>query len=144
MINIQFINNQFNGWALLKVKNYCIWHTRQFKKKHIKEIQKIILKNNDVNIKALKSLFLSIDYHFGLVITNSNIVIAATDVARTYPLFYNYETEKLIISPQARMIADIKNLPVDKENLLSYRMSGYTSGNGTLWKDINGLLGGQF
>ena len=144
MINIQFINNEFEGWTQLKANNFCIWHTRHFQNKHIKEIKRIILKNNELNIKALKLLFLSIDYHFGLVLTDNNIVIAATDVARTYPLFYNYEINKIIISPQARTIANIKSVSVDKENLISYRMSGYTAGNGTLWKNINGLLAGQF
>jgi len=144
MMNMQFINNESKGWTQLKVNNFIIWHTRQFQKKHIKEIKKIILKNNELNIKALKLLFLSIDYHFGLVLNYNNIVIAATDVARTYPLFYNYKNNKIVISPQARIIANIKGMPIDKENLISYRMSGYTVGKGTLWKDINGLLAGQF
>ncbi len=90
MINIKFINNEFQEWTKLKLENSYIWHTRQIEKIHIKKIQALISLKNDLNIKMLKTFLLNIKCHFGLVIINNNIVIAATDVARTYPLFYNY------------------------------------------------------
>jgi len=144
MINLQFINNDLQEWAKLKITNGYIWHTRQIKKKHIKKIQTLILLKNDLNVKMLKELLLNIKCHFGLVINYNNSVIAVTDVARTYPLFYNYQNDNLVISPQATKIASINNFKVNTENLLSYRMSGYTVGSGTLWLEIRGLLAGQF
>jgi asparagine synthase (glutamine-hydrolysing) len=144
MINIQFINNDFQEWTKLELTNGYIWHSRQIQKEHIKKIQSLILLKNDLNIKMLKEFLLNIKCHFGLVIINDNIVIAATDVARTYPLFYHYEKNNLVISPQAKKIASINTLKVNKENLLAYRMSGYTAGSGTLWTKIKGLLAGQF
>jgi len=144
MINIQFINNEFQEWTKIQLENGYIWHTKQIEKEHIKTIQTLVTFKQKLDIKLLKAFLLNIKCHFGLVITNNNIVIAATDVARTYPLFYNYNSTTLVISSQATKVAENKNLKVNKNNLLSYRMSGYTTGNGTLWTGIKGLLAGQF
>ena len=144
MKNFKFLNNDSNVWSKVNIKNGYLWHTKQIDSLKVQQIKSILYKNKDINIKLCKKLLFNLNCHFGLIIKYNNIIFAATDVARTYPVFFSEEFNSVLISPQAKIIAQSKGFEINKEQLLAYQMSGYTSGSETLWENISGLLAGQF
>ena len=144
MKNFKFLNNDSNVWSKVNIKNGYLWHTKQIDSLKLQQIKSILYKNKDINIKLCNDILLNLNCHFGLIIKYNNIIVAATDVARTYPVFFSEELGSVLISPQAKIIAQSKRFEINKKQLLAYQMSGYTSGSETLWKNISGLLAGQF
>ena len=62
--------------------------------------------------------------HFGIVIFSKIYTFAAVDYTRGYPIFWKFENNVLVLSAQARLI---KNKIIDSEQLIAFRMSGYTN-----------------
>ena len=79
--------------------------------------------------------------HFGIVIFSKLYTFAAVDYTRGYPIFWKFQNNVLILSAQARLI---KNKIIDPEQLIAFRMSGYTIGTDTLWSNIKGLNAGSY
>ena len=81
--------------------------------------------------------------HFGLVIFNKSFILAATDLSRSYPIYWKKNNNQLFLSPQAQLLKD-KDDEVSHDQLLAFRMSGYTVDDKTIWKNIFNIRSGSY
>ena len=96
-----------------------------------------------INIKECKKILELLDNHFGIIILSPKWTFAATDYSRGYPIFWKKEKKILKLSVQANLIKN-KDKDIDLDQIVAFRMSGYTIDNGTLWKNIKALNAGSF
>ena len=143
MKNLKFINSNIKNWNKIKIKNGTIWHATNIKTNQLNSILDFLYNEKNININKLIVLFKNFNFNFGIVIKYKNYIIAATDIVRSYPLYFANHSNELFISPQAKNICKNKIYTVNNKQLLSYRMAGYTVGNETLWNNIRGLNSGQ-
>ena len=64
-------------------------------------------------------------------------------ILRSYPIFWKINKKTITFSPQADLITTKKD-KINKEQLQAYRMSGYTTNDKTLWKNIYNLKSGSY
>ena len=60
-----------------------------------------------------------------------------------YPLFWSKIGDEIIISSNSNNILSIKKF-VDENQLLAFRMSGYTIDDGSIWKNVFNIKAGNF
>ena len=74
---------------------------------------------------------------FSVVIEQRNITWAATDITRTWPLFYTKIDGEFILSDDCYRLADLRSRnEFDQASVSCFLASGYTINDRTLMKDI--------
>ena len=141
MKNKIFLTGQLKQWQLLEANDYKIWLAGNNRKKNIEKVLNIITSIEKIDKKKIRKIINVLGEHFGIVIFSKLYTLAVVDYTRSYPLFWKFEKNVLVLSAQARLI---KNKIIDSEQLIAFRMSGYTIGTETLWSNIKGLIAGSY
>lgn len=82
---------------------------------------------------------------FSVIIEKEEYIFAAVDRLRSIPLFYTLHDGKFIISDNARYVRE--HIDDDKINEISnieFRMTGYVTGNDTLYLKVKQLQAGEY
>ena len=108
MKNLKFINSNIKNWNKIKIKNGTIWHATNIKTNQLNSILDFLYNEKNININKLIVLFKNFNFNFGIVIKYKNYIIAATDIVRSYPLYFANHSNELFISPQAKNICKNK------------------------------------
>lgn len=96
------------------------------------------------DIEEIKRRLLELKGNFSFLIKDkNNKVLACVDKIRSFPLFYSYSPDKLIISDMPSKIKEKINTSRDSLSFLEFKMSGYVSGRDTLFKEIKQLEAGE-
>lgn len=108
------------------------------------------LDNNYHEASSLVNFFLDVkdfqDYRqrieslnglFAVVVKNNEDFYLATDITRTFPLFYIRQNNQWVISDDANLLKRLFNLEVDRKQAEEFLFSGYMIENKTLVKEIN-------
>lgn len=84
------------------------------------------------------------DYTSGILETPDQLV-AWVDHIRAWPVFYTHKDEQFAVSNNARKIQSGEELDaIDEKSCIEFAMSGYVSGDRTLYKDLKALRPGEF
>ncbi|MBJ86029.1 MAG: hypothetical protein CMJ11_05530 [Pelagibacterales bacterium] len=140
----KFIPGNIEQWRMYENEDNIIWLAGDNLDKKFNHFIKYISKNKVINNNILKKFIQDIDDHFGLLCFNKNWIFACVDFTRSYPLFWKKIEGKFLFSPQAINILDKNKDLIDEDQLIAFRMSGYTIDKGSLWKNIRGLNAGEF
>ena len=136
-----FIPGELNQWKKYKNKNFIIWLAGINLKDKLKKIDPYL---NDEIDKIDKNKLISIlGNQFGILILHDNWVFTASDFTRSYPIYWKLNKTKIFLSPQARLIKKSTD-KINHDQLQAYRMSGYTTNDQTLWKNIYNLKSGTY
>ena len=132
-----------NNWKKFKFKNIHIFYKGFIFGLNDNEIKKKIIENL---IKKRNWKFLNKSYgNFSIVIKYTNSVLLISDTARSFPLYYSFRDNKVIVSDFSKNIKkNLKYLKFDKEIKELSLMSGYTISNYTIYKDIYTINAGQY
>ena len=142
--SVEFLPDKRSQWILYSNDDYSIWVAGDNIQNKYNFLIKNITTKTNINKEYIEQLIKDIDDHFGIIVISQNWSFAAVDCARTFPLFWKKTKNKIVISPQAKCIADQYESPIDKNQLLAFQMSGYCIDEGTLWKGIKNLNPGYF
>jgi asparagine synthase (glutamine-hydrolysing) len=80
-------------------------------------------------------LLRSINGSFSLIYTFNNTTLIYSDKTRFFPLFYKYSGNEIIISDNPELLLE-KTDTIDINSTNEFRLTGYTTGNKTLFKNI--------
>ena len=142
--SVEFLPDKHSQWVMYTKDDFLIWIAGDNIQKKYNFLIKNITSKNNINKGYIKQLIKGIDDHFGIIVISQNWSFVAVDCARTFPIFWKKTENKIVISPQAKCIADKYESPIDKNQLLAFQMSGYCIDEGTLWKDIKNINPGYF
>ena len=142
--SVEFLPDKGSQWVLYSKDDCSIWIAGDNIQNKYNILTKNINTKKNITKEYIKQLIKDMDDHFGIIVIYQNWSFAAVDCARTFPLFWKKTKNKIIISPQAKCIADKYKSPIDKNQLLAFQMSGYCIDEGTLWKGIKNLNPGYF
>lgn len=131
-------------WREYQHKNnkiYIIGFFYDFQDKQV--LQKLnIFKKNEF-IKFLKKL----DGNFSIIIQRKELALVIADRINSYPLTYAKANNTLYISDNGQKLVrklKLNENDVDYKVTSSFAMSGYTTYNNTIYKNLKSLLPGQF
>ena len=142
--NIKFIPGDISQWKLFTFEESFIWLAGNNLEEKSKYIIKHITVNKVINKSILKKILQNMEDHFGIVYISKKLIFAAVDCARSYPIFWKKAKDEFLFSPQAKNIFNHTQDTLDKDQIIAYRMSGYTMDDKTLWKNIINLNPGNF
>ena len=138
---IYFNPGKLKQWKFFKKKKYILWIAGHFNYKSIDSIFNLIKNVETIDTEKCIKIAKSLGEHFGLVIISPKWTFAVVDYSRGYPIYWTVKNNKIFLSAQANLL---KKKNTNYSQLVAFRMSGYTIGSGTLWKDINGLSAGKY
>ena len=142
MQEIITINNEDFGWQNIKNEFCEIWFKGHNYNLSLQELPFKIKKYDQQGIKKLLS---ELDGNFSFIYTDQNIICASVDKIGSIPIFYFTRNNHVFISPKTYLLdhfIDFKN--IDEISYLAIKMSGYSIGNNTLYKNLKKLNCGEF
>ena len=81
--------------------------------------------------------------HFGLVAASGGIVLAAADAVRSFPVFHTRGgVPRFAVEPWP-LVEDAATAPRDEAAVLEFAMSGYASGDSTVFADVAQVRPGE-
>jgi len=139
MININIKENRF--WkkytgdnTILWVKGYIYSHT----------VEEIINICKDIKKDNISSFLNSIDGHSALVIQRDDLTFMAVDKIRSIPLFWIENEDSISIDSIATNLVELlHSKELDKKAELTFSMSAYTTGDNTIYRELDSLLAGE-
>lgn len=139
-----FIDNNLYGWDRLIIQNGVI-HYRGDITILLETINKHRSIKKDELFSILKNFSQNNQKFLSFVIETTYAIYAFTDHIRTWPVFYSTLTNAFFISPCASIIKDSlkDSLSINQNASLEFSMSGYVTGNETLYNQIGCLQPGQ-
>jgi hypothetical protein len=139
----QFKPGKLNQWKYIKKKETIFWIAGFKTENKLEEVLECIKNVKKIDKSLCKKIISYLGENFGIIIISSEWTFACVDYTRSYPIYwyYNETLESLNFSSQANLF---KNKNIDNTQLTAFRMSGYTIGSGTLWKEIKSLNAGEF
>lgn len=140
MKNTTFNKGNLKQWRYFYRNKTKIWIAGYESYSKCEKVLDLIKNFNIVDVKECKKILSILGNHFGIIIINPIWSFAAVDYSRSYPIFWEKKTS-LRLSAQA---TSLKGKLVDQEQLIAFRMSGYTIDNGTLWENVKSLNAGSF
>ncbi len=139
MIRINIKEEYF--WKKHTTDNIILWLKGYLFNKTTKQL---INDFSPLNINDIKDYLIKLDGQFALVAQTENWTMMAVDKIRSIPLFYAKNNNNWSIDSQAPSLVKKANLrELNKDAILSFKMSGYTVGEDTLYQDLNSLISGQ-
>ena len=145
-IFVKLINKK--SWKIRKFNSIKIFY-RGFDN-HL-SLEKIIKKIKKTNLtqRSLLRILNNLDGNFAVIVLSKNFLFAAVDKIRSYPLIYyhnkNSKKNTFTIFDNYSFIENTKHSKnYDNKQKKLFSMSGYTSGNCTLLKDIFQIGPGSF
>lgn len=127
--------NLDKGWNCIKVKSNTIYfkgYLNTFSKEQLVDS----LLNLKINKDNLISFFKNIDGHFSIIIIWKGGWLVAVDKIRSIPLIYYKNKNNIYLSDTAEYFINENKFDIVKEQALHFALTGYTSENNTLYKDI--------
>ena len=143
MYKITFKNNNKKYWKKFKHNDISIWIAGFDKNKIFNSVIKFISLEKPINQKKIKTMIKNLEGSFSIVCIAKSFAIAAVDCIRSYPLFWSKIGDEIIISSNSNNILSNKKF-VDENQLLAFRMSGYTIDEGSIWKNVFNIKAGNF
>ena len=141
MIKTKFYLGKLRQWSYFKFNGYEIWLAGLNSEKQIKNIYDVISKIKIIDTKLCNKIIQNLGDHFGIIILSQDWSFAAVDYSRGYPIYWSIKGDTLKLSTQANIISEKK---INQDQLLAFRMSGYTTHDNTLWKDVKSLQAGSY
>jgi asparagine synthase (glutamine-hydrolysing) len=148
--NNLIISELKSGWKSFKKKNICLRWTgkiiinNKFMDSPI-ELYDLFEKINFDDDIAIKKILERLDGFFTIIYETENNIIAINDRLRSYPIYFYHKANQLFISDNAYLIKEKFNLNIQNNNgSVEFLLSGYVTGNETLYKDLLQLLPGQY
>ena len=141
MKNYKFFSGNLGQWKCYKKSSKEIWLAGYYNNKFPNEIFNIIADVEIINTNLCKKIFSYLGENFGIVIITNKWAFAAVDYSRSYPIYYSFEAGKLVLAAHANTL---EKSMIDYNQLIAFRMSGYTIGNNTLWEKIKSISAGNF
>ena len=80
---------------------------------------------------------------FAIIINKNGKLLAATDIIRSFPIFYKKEKEVLTISDDIYSITNTET-KIDEKAKRIFRATGYVTGSATLAEDVKQIEAGQY
>ncbi|MBN2275295.1 MAG: asparagine synthase [Bacteroidales bacterium] len=80
---------------------------------------------------------------FAVIICGKDFTLLASDIIRTFPLFYKYSNGNMQVSDSAHFLAETCHKSVNELRETEYLATGYTTGKNTLFSDIYQVQPGQ-
>ncbi len=85
-----------------------------------------------------------ININFAIIIYTENFCMMATDKIRSVPIIYaNSHNAWYVDCTSHKLLNIIDEQEIDEQSVLSFAMSGYTTGDNTIYKSISSLMAGQ-
>ena len=131
-----FVPGKIKQWKKFEYKNFSIWLAGLNKRDKFEQIKNYL--NDEVKNLKKSNIFKILGDQFGVIILHDNWIFSATDPIRSYPIFWKINKNIIFLSPQANLLKTKHDI-VNYEQLIAYRMSGYTTNDQTLWKNIYNL-----
>ncbi len=100
-----------------------------------------------LNSKNISSFIKSIDGQFSFVFQSRNFTLICVDKIRSIPISYMTKIGIIYIGTNTQKLKEIGDLTfkdINKEQLLSFKMSGYTVADKTLYPNLCSLKAGEF
>jgi asparagine synthase (glutamine-hydrolysing) len=149
MINYLYNTNiDFSGdgaWQKYSHESGLVYFKGYMNNFNIINIYIDLIKSNKTEIK---NRLLLLDGHFSIVIKSKNHIICAVDKVRSCPILWGLNNNNnIIISSVAKPIEDFLSLSVqdiDQEVSKIFALSGYTTGDKTLYSKVKQLNPGTF
>ena len=142
MFKAKFILGKSQQWINYNYNNFEIWLSSYENTEIKNKIYKII--DNNKNIKNnLENLIKNTNEHFGIIVIYRAWALAAVDPCRSRPIFWTKLNKEILFSNNALKLSNISNSNIDNNQRIAFQMSGYTIGNGTLWKNIKNINSGE-
>ncbi len=158
-MSVKIINQETHPWHTMQIEDVnisisgLIWyegrHYRNGSACHkLAEIFSCGKINSSLRLldeAGLKAELLKLNGHFSFIVETSELVLAAVDKIRSYPIFYSTAGGKaLYISNSAREIRSELNFgKKDSLSILEFKMAGYVTGRETLFHDLYQLQAGE-
>ncbi len=90
-------------------------------------------------------IFTELNGQFSFIYESKDQLLIFMDRIRSFPLFYSKINKGLLISNNAHKLnEENSSLNINPKGLQEFRMSGYTLGSKTIYKEINQFLAGEF
>ncbi len=134
-----FLNNN-NGYKWQHYKNTSMKGVIFDENGEILEVEQVaslFLKTK--TIAEFKQIIKSLGGMFSVVLNITNKVFLATDITRTFPIFYIKNNNQWLISDDANYIQDILSLSFDVKSESEFLCAGYVLGGSTLLQNLNQL-----
>ena len=141
MIKTEFYLGKLKQWSYFKFNSYEIWLAGLNSEKKIKNIYDVINKIKIIDTRLCNKILQNLGDHFGIVILSQDWSFAAVDYSRGYPIYWHIKGNALKLSTQANLLSEKE---INKDQLIAFRMSGYTTHNNTLWKEVKSLKAGSY
>lgn len=145
------LTNKYSQWKKYKMNNYfCAYRGEiSYYNEKIdgeKILHQVLSRPGEFsdNFHSYKELLNSFYGTFALLIETPNIVLCAVDRTRSIPLFFSSFENKLIIADDANYIREHLNPPFCEENGAEFLVTGYVTGNETLFDGIFQVQAGEY
>ena len=141
MTKTKFYLGKLKQWSYFKFNGYEIWLAGLNSEKKIKNIYNAINKIKIIDTRLCNKILQNLGDHFGIVILSQDWSFAAVDYSRGYPIYWHIKGNALKLSTQANLLSEKE---INKDQLVAFRMSGYTTHDNTLWKEVKSLKAGSY
>lgn len=147
---IQLLNSYF-PWKICMIKNSkCFFKGNVFldneyisPKKLFYILDDILVDYSEDKFAELIRLFNNLNGNFALIIEFRDEIICAVDKIRSIPIFYSNKEDNLVISDDAHYIKKQIKPELDEKNAAEFLITGYVTGQNTLFEDIKQLQAGE-
>ena len=138
MKKTKFILGKIKNWESFKIAEAVLFLAGINKKEvfdNIYEGVSQLVKKKKLDYQALLKIINSLDDQFGLVLLTKNWSVSVVDYSRSYPIYWCFKKDQLYLSNNSNILKKI-NAEINEEELLAFRMSGYTTNDKTIWKSF--------
>jgi asparagine synthase (glutamine-hydrolysing) len=149
--------NEYYPWNEVKLKGArCYLKGNVFFKNKLLSPEKLaelilplICKKEKGNEKNIGNFLENLNGVFALVVEAENTIFCAVDKTRSIPLFYTNTMNNFIVSDSAYYLKDeinqhSLNLRLNEEKAAEFMVTGYVTGNETLFDGIKQIRNGEF
>ena len=98
-------------------------------------------KKNKYDLKKIKKLLLQLNSCSSAIFFNKKYCICFTDLCRSYPIFFNLNSNSVLFSNSSERFK--KQYNIDQESLNYIKLCGYSLGYGTILKNIKIMKPGE-
>jgi asparagine synthase (glutamine-hydrolysing) len=155
-LRIEIINDRKYKWNCCQIGNCMvyfigiIWLNDKFytgKTACLKLFESFnfnIISKSSEQQKTFRAIMDKLSGHFSFVISSTEIVIAAVDKIRSYPIYFYKDKNAFYLSNSAYKIKKEASLSeIDEKSVLIFKMSGYCIGYDTLFKELKQIEPGR-
>jgi len=110
----------------------------------LNKLIEIINQNIELDTNIIKRLLVSQEGHFAFILKYHYWIYAASDVISSYPLFYTFINNEIIISNSAKILKSKYYLnDINRDSLLEFYACGYVTGKDTVYQNLFKINAGE-